>query len=278
MDGAERARKLTGIASGGVSGRGPSCLCEDGVWGAAVEAINAASSVAVISGFFIPSASAAETDGPSGSCALARAISRIGKDAAIWTDGRCAGVFAACAEAIGFPREKVAVVSGREDFVSMPDLLIFIERLGRAPDGAYYDLRGADVSAFTSPLDEFALRGAARTIGIGDGGNEVGMGNFRERLAEIMPGYVRCLSSVKTDVCVAADVSNWGAYALAAAMSFERGRWIAQSEEEEAAMFEAMKNAGAVDGVTKKNETSADGFALARHVEVVRSLRGLMAD
>jgi hypothetical protein len=167
-------------------------------------------------------------------------------------------------------------VSGGEAREEQPDLLIYVERLGRAGDGAYYDMRGRDVSEFTSPLDEFAVRGGSRVIGIGDGGNEVGMGNFAERLSAMMPDYAKCLSSVRADVCIPADVSNWGAYALASALSFERGEWLGQTEDEETAMLEALASAGAVDGVTKTRSLSVDGFDISKHLEIISSLRGLI--
>ncbi|MDR1966300.1 MAG: DUF4392 domain-containing protein [Synergistaceae bacterium] len=276
MLGSVCARKLTEIAAGGDARRGPSLLCEDGVWSSALDLMRRAGSAAIISGFYIPSASAPETDGPTGSVVLARALSRAGVRAEVWTDFRCVGALAACADAIGFPRALVSDVSQCMASAELPDLLVYVERLGRAGDGAYYDMRGVDVSDFTPPLDEFARCGAARVIGVGDGGNEVGMANYRVALAEMMPSYSGCLSSVGADVCVPADVSNWGAYALAAALSVEVGEWLAQSEAEEAAMLEALRNAGAVDGVTKKTGMSVDGFGLARHLKVCSELMGLM--
>ncbi|MDR1133705.1 MAG: DUF4392 domain-containing protein [Synergistaceae bacterium] len=268
--------RLTEISAGGVSGRGPSALCADGLWAAALDLIGVARNISVITGFYIASANAPETDGPSGSVVLARALMRAGIETEIWTDARCLEALSACAESVSFPVDRVRGVSDEIGAAEQPNLLIYIERLGRAADGAYYDMRREDVSEVTPPLDGYALNGVSRVIGIGDGGNEVGMGNFSEALRAMMPDYARCLSSVGADVCVPADVSNWGAYALAAALSREGGVWLGQTEAEERTMLEALASAGAVDGARKEKTLSVDGFDISKQIEVVSSLRSLL--
>jgi hypothetical protein len=238
--------------------------------------IGAARNIAVITGFFIASAGVPETDGPPGSVVLARALLRAGIETEIWTDARCLGALSACAESVSFPADRVRGVSGAVGTEEPPGLLIYVERLGRAADGAYYDMRGKDVSPVAAPLDEYALSGASRVIGIGDGGNEVGMANFTAPLRAMMPDYAGCLSSVGADVCIPVDVSNWGAYALSAALSHESGVWLGQTEAEEAAMLSALGSVGAVDGTTKKISMSVDGFDISKQLEIVSSLRSLL--
>lgn len=272
---ARQARGLTEIAAGGNSARGPSALCEDGLWNSALDLIYGARSIAIVSGFYIPAASAPETDGPTGSVTLARALLRRGFDAWLWTDFRCMEAFRACAKPVSFPIGRVVDVSGDIGGVKLPDALIYVERPGRASDGAYYDMRKKDISDFTCALDTFALRGESRIIGIGDGGNEVGMGNYKSRLAGMMPDYAECLCRVKADVAIPVDVSNWGAYALAAAISLDVGEWLAQTASEEIAMLEALRSAGAVDGVTKKPSLSVDGFDISKHLEIRSALQEL---
>lgn len=268
-------RRLTEIAASGVSGRGPSALCTDGLWAEALDLVGVARNTAVITGFFVASAYAPETDGPTGSVVLARALLRAGIETEIWTDVRCLGALSACAESVSFPADRVRCVSGAER-EELPGLLIYVERLGRAIDGAYYDMRRRDVSEVTVPLDGYALDGASRVMGIGDGGNEVGMGNFMEPLRAMMPYYVNCLSSVGADVCIPVDVSNWGAYAMSAALSRECGVWLGQTASEETAMLEALASAGAVDGRSKEKTMSVDGFDMSKQLEIVSSLRDLL--
>ncbi|MDR1510233.1 MAG: DUF4392 domain-containing protein [Synergistaceae bacterium] len=271
-----RARRLTEIAAGGDSARGPSALCEDGLWNSALDLVYGVSSIAIVSGFYIPIASAPETDGPTGSVTLARALLRRRFDIEVWTDFRCIEAFRVCAESISFPLDRVIDVSGDMDSVKPPEALVYVERPGRASDGAYYDMMKQDISSFTCALDAFAMSGVSRTIGIGDGGNEVGMGNYMSRLSEMMPDYAGCLCTVKADVTIPVDVSNWGAYALAAAISIDAGEWLAQTESEEIAMLEALRAAGAVDGVTKKPSVSVDGFDISKHLKVRADLQDLL--
>ena len=53
-----------------------------------------------------------------------------------------------------------------------------IERCGRSADGAPRNMRGEDISAYTTPLDDLFSAGPWDTIAIGDGGNEIGMGRL----------------------------------------------------------------------------------------------------
>ena len=52
-----------------------------------------------------------------------------------------------------------------------------IERCGRSADGAPRNMRGEDISAFATPLDDLFVAGPWQRIAIGDGGNEIGMGS-----------------------------------------------------------------------------------------------------
>lgn len=57
------------------------------------------------------------------------------------------------------------------------------------------------------------------TIGIGDGGNEIGMGKVHKRVVDGITNGRRIASSVTTDHLITAGVSNWGGSALVAAMA-----------------------------------------------------------
>ncbi|GHV52750.1 aspartate/glutamate/hydantoin racemase [Synergistales bacterium] len=266
------ASELTRIAASGAAHRGPSSLCSDGLWGQAVELILNSRSIVIISGFYVPKASAPETDGPTGAVALAAALSSTGRKVRVWTDGLCLSCIKKCAAVIGLPESIVEDASSYER-TGDADLLIYTERLGRAFDGRYYNMRREDITEWTAPLDEFALSSGLPVIGIGDGGNEVGMGSLSKELAVIMPDYASNLCVVPADVCIPVDVSNWGAYALAAALSSAKKRWLAQSEEQELAMLRELCDDGAVDGVTLRREMSVDGMAADVHVSVLSRLR-----
>ena len=231
-----------------------------------------ASKAAVVSGFYVPSRDSPETDGPGGAVIFARALARSGREAAIFTDSLCEKALKACSMAVDGP-EVIRAKCGGDILAFGPDLLVFIERLGRARDGRYYNMRSEDISDFTPPLDGAALAGGLKTLAVGDGGNEAGMGVFRSDLAKLLPHYENCLSVIGADVALPVDVSDWGGYALAAMLSMKAGRWLGPEEGEVEAMLEALVAAGAVDGVTLKREPTVDGFGAEEHARVVRELR-----
>ena len=76
-----------------------------------------------------------------------------------------------------------------------------------------------------------------------------------------------------------AGVSNWGAYGLMAALAVVHEGWspvLARflTAERDLAMTRAIvEKAGAVDGVTARNEPTVDGFPAAVHAEVIDGLR-----
>ena len=92
-----------------------------------------------------------------------------------------------------------------------------------------FNMRGAGIDEWTAPLHrlfEDAAPGVV-TIGIGDGGNEIGMGSIpwtelARRLPEPHGGKIAC--RVPCDWTILAGVSNWGGYALAAAVAYLEGR------------------------------------------------------
>lgn len=56
------------------------------------------------------------------------------------------------------------------------------------------------------------------TIGIGDGGNEIGMGKVRDQVTKHIPYGKEIACRVTADQLITAGVSNWGGYALATAL------------------------------------------------------------
>ena len=241
----------------------------------ALDLLKTASSAAVVTGFFVPACEAPETDGPGGAVMLGRALERCGRSVMLYTDARCFTVLDACSRIVDGPVVR-SIETGGEILESSPSLVLFIERLGRAADGRYYNMRAEDISSVTAPLDDAASRALEANIpvlAIGDGGNEAGMGNFRTQLAELLPGYAGCLSVTEASVMLAVDVSDWGGYALAALLSIREGKWVGVEEDELAPMLAAQIEAGAVDGVTRRGEPTVDGFDIGVHRDVVRSLK-----
>ena len=238
-------------------------LCRPVFWDNALQLFLKASRILIITGFYIQKAGAPETDGPPGAVALGRALLRAGKQVSLLTDTRNYGALKACSRSLDGP--EVVCADNPENIRMDMNLLVFIERPGRASDGRYYNMRGLDIGDTVAPLDalaEPAMRQGIPVLGIGDGGNEAGMGFFYEALADLMPHYAPCLSRVSATVCLPVDISNGGAYALAAALSVSFRRWLGVDPGEEALMLKALVDAGAVDGIKGTPALSVDGVAL----------------
>jgi hypothetical protein len=116
------------------------------------------------------------------------------------------------------------------------------------------------------------------TIGIGDGGNEIGMGKIPWAvICRNIPngGLVAC--RVPTDHLIVCGVSNWGAYGLAAGVRLLRGA-SAETDlfdlDREQALLEIMVEKGPlVDGVSGQPTVSVDGLPIEQYLEPLRRLQ-----
>ena len=122
----------------------------------------------------------AETDGPVGAAMLAWRCA-VGVSCRLVTDEPCRTTCAAALHGTGSAR-CCAARWPVDDMIELWRQLgvthaVSIERCGRSADGAPRNMRGEDISAFTTPLDDLFLAGPWQRIAIGDGGNEIGMGS-----------------------------------------------------------------------------------------------------
>ena len=103
-------------------------------------------------------------------------------------------------------------------------------------------------------VEEAAKRGIP-TIGVGDGGNEIGMGAISEAVHKHVPhGEILCARTV-TDVLLPCGVSNWGCYAIQAGLALLTGKVeLLHSAGMERKLIDAAAAAGLVDGNTGKCE------------------------
>ena len=237
----------------------------------------------IATGFYISMAEAPETDGPPGALALGRALESLGQRVVYATDCYTAPIL------LPFVREdgQVADFPIADDDASRrfasdllaelePSLLISIERCGLTEDGTYLNMRGVDISLQTARLDHLFLQ-HSRTIGIGDGGNEIGMGNLAQFIPTV-PTLPANPAMTRTSHLIISSTSNWGAYGLVAALSRLTGRDLLPDEDEEAALIRRMVDLGAVDGVLGVSQYSVDGMAVEEHGEALRLLRSLVAE
>ncbi|HEX9843137.1 MAG TPA: DUF4392 domain-containing protein [bacterium] len=253
--------------------RGIAKLVQWGALEAAAHRLLSAGRVGIVSGFFLPVPQRGETDGPPGAKAIGEALQALGATAVYITDAPNAPLF----EALGLAVTRYA--AGLLDTLALTHLLA-TERPGRAADGHYYSMSGRDLTPHTAPIDELFLQAPAHhipTVAIGDGGNEIGMGNVQALVHRDVPNGERIASIVRADHLIVAGVSNFGAYGLVAALSVLAGRDLLPSAEQAQGDVLACVAAGACCGHTFRNEPLVDGLPLEATGAMVERLRACLA-
>lgn len=167
-------------------------------------------------------------------------------------------------------------------------LATFLADVAQEHHNHCHNMRGVCIDAHTAPLHLLFERlsqfhSTARTIGVGDGGNEIGMGSIpwtelRGRLAGEHAGRVPC--RIACDLNIVAGTSNWGAMALAAGVCLLRDRldvlqpWTRERQREW--LEHLVENGPAVDGVTGRREATVDGLPFLTYIQpwegILRSL------
>lgn len=152
-----------------------------------------------------------------------------------------------------------------------------------------HNMRGVNIDEVTAPLHLIfePYRNAfvfgpppPVTIGIIDGGNEIGSGaipwsTLRSAIAQGPGAITAC--RIPTKATIISGVSNWGAYALGAAVAASCGQRAAVetwTSEKQRRLIEAIvRDGGAVDGVTKRREATVDGLPLDEYLDVFEDVR-----
>ena len=226
----------------------------------------------ITTGFYV--AGAGETDGPPGAAFLAKALEAIGYHPVIVTDDFCQGFF----ECEHIETVYASTAMGEADYAALldqyqPTLLLSIERCGRNIQGDYANMRGISIAAHNAKVDYLFELGTAQgipSIGIGDGGNEIGMGNLKDVISQQL-SLVPC--EVEVSKPVIATVSNWGGYGICAYLEQMTGKAVLPSFAEELAYLDKIVALGSIDGVTKESVHTVDGYSEAVAEEILTALR-----
>lgn len=235
----------------------------------------------IATGFYIKRAGAPETDGPPGALAMGRALRALGNRVVYVSDAYTAPLLAdldpSDAETVDFTiaddPTSIRLARSLLDRIA-PTVLIAIERCALTANGTYLNMRGQDISAHTARLDHLFTQ-HPHSVGIGDGGNEIGMGNLASRIAEArdLPNEP---AVTRTTQLVIAGVANWGAYGVVAALSRLAGRNLLPKPDDESACIRRLVSLGAVDGVTGAADCTVDSFTLSENTAVLERLHRLL--
>ena len=243
--------------------------------------VGAGDRVLILTGFLAPKPHP-ETDGPIGSAVLAAALERgcgavpvfVCEEEAVAVvraglRGAALNPAPSLAEAEAVPHGAAVLPFPTEPGAASalagaiaPAACVAVERPGANPQGQYHFAMGKNVTADIAPIDGLyrdVAAGGALTVGVGDFGNELGMGAIADAVRAMTPAGADCgcgcgggtACETPADVTVAASVSDWGAYAIAACLSHlcRDGRVLIDPASYRR-ILDGVVGAGAIDGPT----------------------------
>ena len=167
-----------------------------------------------------------------------------------------------------------------------PDLAIAVERPSKNSRGLYQGLSGRDISDQVADIEYLFARcretGVA-TLGVGDSGNELGMGLLKDELSTFVPQTPEALAHgglipvQAVDYLVVASVSNWGGSAIVAGLSLLLERMdVLHDPEHEVKALEKYAENGAIDGCHFLADPISDGVPAAEWAGLWRAIRGMI--
>jgi hypothetical protein len=195
------------------------------------------------------------------------------------------------ASIMGFPTEisEAEEVSAKLLAAYPVRAAISIEKGGMNERGIIHTSRGDDTTWPMAKIDILIRKAKEReilTIGIGDGGNEIGMGVIADELRRWLPYGKKCrcpcgggiVPTTKTDLLVPAAVSNWGAHGISAMLALLEGnREIFHSPKIEQQVLHACVDAGLIDGGSGYVNGGVDSLPMHIHMSLV-DLLGAFVD
>ncbi|HZK37314.1 MAG TPA: DUF4392 domain-containing protein [Clostridia bacterium] len=280
--------KLEKIMTYGLDRRGMEGVNLTGELKGAAMALKKANTVLIVTGFVIRDRFSGETDGPIGAVSIARALEMLDKNAIIVTDIYSEKILKTALKSVDL--KTVLEIINKHDETNFyetllnkykPDCLISIERPGETADGLMYSMTGERISSLVPSMDslfEEAKNRGICTIGIGDGGNEIGMGKIKRYVVANVPYGDIIAASFAADYLILAGVSNWGAHALVAAVSILFNRDLLYSVETGEKLLRAIVDAGAVNGITKQNTLTVDGLGLEENIKILGELKAVVEE
>ena len=172
------------------------------------------------------------------------------------------------------------------DSVEETSRALFLGEVPAEHHDRYHTMKGRDITVHMSPA-HFLFQSNARryagivTLGIGDGGNEIGMGKVPwEVIRKNIPGGTRVACRTATDHLIVCGISNWGAYGLATGVRLLRGAdpmpELFDLEQERQLLQTMIDRGPLVDGVSGEPTATVDGLPFERYAEPLRRLAELL--
>ena len=250
--------------------------------------------IGIVTGAAVPDhMPAGENDGPLGAVVLARALAALGHRVSFYTDPPAAPPIEALAARCGLDAPTVHLglhdTAQQEAIAAELDLAVAVERHGGNPHGNLYGVTGTPRHSFRANVDHLfrtMTESGRPTLGIGDGGNEIGFGRIYDALCERMPEFnlkekTECGGGIFTvmpaDVLVVGTSSNIGCYGVVAGLALRRGDpELCHTPEEERAIVEYGVELGLTDGGSGRVIAAVDGVPVEDNAAIVHLMRAVV--
>lgn len=273
------------------------------------ESITSSDTVFIVTGFLCPPTAAQETDGPVGAASLARAIKLgLGAHPILMAEAEAVPMIESAARSYGLdvgepskvrdgdwscsvkpiPTDGDDADTFASDMVDTydPAAVIAIERAGANINDEYYSMSGTNITNESAKAEQLFELTDGLTIGIGDGGNEIGMGVIEETVREKVPhaeqGGTECGGGIaatsEVDVIVPVTVSNWGGHGISAVLSVLLDQTVLHKPELEKRALVQCGLTGGIDGPTGKTTGASDGLSASAHASVIELLHEIIAE
>jgi len=194
------------------------------------------------------------------------------------------------ASVLGFPSDEKEAKKRSVELVEKyaPGAVITVEKGGMNEAGKIHSSRGDDISGPMAKIDYLVLCAREKdilTVGVGDGGNEIGMGVIRERLRETFPLARKCncpcekgiAPETETHCLVTATVSNWGAYGIEACLAvLKQDPEVLHSAGVETRVLSSTAGAEFTDSIGGYCESAVDGMTADVHESLVVMLNEIV--
>jgi len=282
-----------------------------------VDRVKLGDTVIFLTGWYLPMFMIGETDGPPGVAGLARAVnfgleatpivfSESGHLEIIRSSLRGAGFRISnelkeaqkilCRAYVAAPLSPLMDEERSKEIINRwlddlkPSAIIAVEKSSPNAAGLNHSLPGRDITPLTGKyhlMVEEAKRRGIFTIGCGDGGNEIGMGNVQEEVRQYLATGAKCYcgcgegcaATTKTDVLVVGFISNWAAYGIEAALALLLNRpEIMHDGEIEERVLQLTANAGSAGPPYGFSEMGVDELPARFNIFLVEQLRYTVTD
>lgn len=237
-----------------------------------VQAVKPGDYVIIGTGFLIAPSMKIETDGPVAAALLARMVSLLDAVPIIVAEENCySAIEPACIAAelnTYYDIEQAAKVHHSVALVPMPQgaeaqkvidkllalkpsVMLCEEHPGKGKDGKYYSALAKELP-WAAPVDdlfEAVRKQGGLTIGIGDLGNEAGLGFAKPEIEEIVPRGAVITAEGTCDCPIIATITEFGCYAfIAAVQAITEIKGLLQTPELTEIVLRAAITGGSVEG------------------------------